>query len=648
MLLVDNSSKDEFLRQSLKDRESEFSELKNFKVAVCTFNVNEKVPGKNDSVVPWMHLEQEPDIICAGLQEVDMSAEAMVKIKTEASDDWAAYLDSQLESNGLKYKRITCTQLVGLCLIVYVKKEHAGHVKHQRGSAVGCGALGSMGNKGGVALRFKFYESTFLFITAHLYPHMKGVEKRNKNFHTIMKSLDFGEINKKFVETDKHDYIFFCGDLNYRVGTLEDAEVKKGIKDGKLEYLFKYDQLSIEKDAGRVLWGFEEAFIKFAPTYKFDPGTTIYDSSEKKRTPGWTDRVLWKGQLKEKINVLDYDCHTILISDHRPVSLFCEAEVKKFVDYRLKETKEAILAIYAEKHKTRQEEIGASNILSLERNTDQFIFENIRYGVDEEQILILTNNLSQKVEFEFIGRSDEKQEPCEPWMKIHPKKGMVSPGISKNIKLTIKIDLKTWDFDSLAFNLKDVFKLHLTNGKINKSKVDFLKSNLGSKLKIPKELFRLVDFIWKYGIRNPSLFQEQGEEDEENFIREAIDSGTPLSGYTGSINSVSECLLKFLESLSESVIPSKYFTLVLEKSYSSQLSIELINDLPPLHFNTFVYIITFLRQVLENKDANLLSIDILAIGFSNVLIRSPTGRTQYEKEDEKLKTDHHGLLKKHN
>ena len=95
-----------------------------------------------------------------------------------------------------------------------------------------------------------------------------------------------------------------------------------------------------------------------------------------------------------------------------------------------------------------------------------------------------------------------------------------------------------------------------------------------------------------------------------------------------------------MESLSETVIPSNYFTQVLEKSYSSQLSIELINDLPPHHFNAFVYIISFLRQVLENKDANLLSIDILAIGFSNVLIRTPQGRgTMYEKEDEKLKTE---------
>jgi hypothetical protein len=52
------------------------------------------------------------------------------------------------------------------------------------------------------------------------------------------------------------------------------------------------------------------------------------------------------------------------------------------------------------------------------------------------------------------------------------------------------------------------------------------------------------------------------------------------------------------------------------------------------------YIVSFLRQVLENKDANLLSIDIIAIGFSRVLISSPFGRgPQYEIEDSKAKTE---------
>lgn len=51
-------------------------------------------------------------------------------------------------------------------------------------------------------------------------------------------------------------------------------------------------QLNVERAAGRVFIGFDEPPISFPPSYKYDPGTDNYDSSEKLRTPAWCDRVL--------------------------------------------------------------------------------------------------------------------------------------------------------------------------------------------------------------------------------------------------------------------------------------------------------------------------------------------------------------------
>ena len=72
---------------------------------------------------------------------------------------------------------------------------------------------------------------------------------------------------------------------------------------------------------------FHEGKITFAPTFKFDKGTQVYDTSHKQRIPAWTDRILFKQRQSNGgngdgfgVNVLKYESvQNAMHSDHRPV-----------------------------------------------------------------------------------------------------------------------------------------------------------------------------------------------------------------------------------------------------------------------------------------------------------------------------------------
>ncbi|NXH87415.1 INP5K phosphatase, partial [Edolisoma coerulescens] len=104
-------------------------------------------------------------------------------------------------------------------------------------------------------------------------------------------------------------------------------------------------QLNMAKKKEAFLKEFKEGPLQFKPTYKFDLYSEVYDTSEKRRKPAWTDRILWKvknhcevtskdGEFLEEEHLIsvtlnNYVSHmTYGISDHKPVSGTFKLEMK--------------------------------------------------------------------------------------------------------------------------------------------------------------------------------------------------------------------------------------------------------------------------------------------------------------------------------
>ncbi|KAG2685772.1 hypothetical protein I3760_10G141400 [Carya illinoinensis] len=227
-------------------------------------------------------------------------------------------------------------QMVGIFLCVWVRTDLYKHVRNMKVSCVGRGLMGYLGNKGSISISMTLYQTTFCFVCTHL-------TSGEKDGHEIRRNTDVAEILKKtrFLHSARgpeellppdtileHDKIIWLGDLNYRLAA-GCGDTHELLENHDWQALLEKDQLRIEQRAGRVFKGWEEGRIYFAPTYKYLPNSNSYGvqaskSKEKRRTPAWCDRILWKGEGLKQILYLRGES---TFSDHRPVYSLFSVEV---------------------------------------------------------------------------------------------------------------------------------------------------------------------------------------------------------------------------------------------------------------------------------------------------------------------------------
>jgi hypothetical protein len=213
--------------------------------------------------------------------------------------------------------------------------------------------------------KFGDYRS-FCFVCAHLSAGQK-IDPRLSDYNSISHQLRFGVNRNYALGIADHDLVFWLGDFNFRIGLTYDEVVRRTYEQD-WEYLLRFDQLKNAQREGLAFRGYDEAPIGFAPTYKYNRGTDIYDTSEKQRVPAWTDRVVWR--RTPDINPLFYGRNELLFSDHRPVKACFEVAVRTIERDKLKKLESELYRQAKEMSQDQLIKLGAeANAQNASRNS---------------------------------------------------------------------------------------------------------------------------------------------------------------------------------------------------------------------------------------------------------------------------------------
>ncbi|XP_062522015.1 phosphatidylinositol 4,5-bisphosphate 5-phosphatase A-like [Corticium candelabrum] len=298
------------------------------KVLCCTWNVGSASPDRSGHVTldSWLAVTEDeanaPHVCVVCLQEVSLSPLSWI------SDEWTDEITSSVCRNGrlIRFRRV---RQFGIVLLIFIQPFMLPSISKIAEESVATGVGGFLGNKGAAIIRFRLYGKSICIVGSHLSAHPENLEKRNEEFHMICDDVKFSDPKCQLVL--EHDYVFWLGDLNYRLcDDVFYAMVVKKVEGNRLDELLGYDQLLQEQQKGTAFVGFSEGHVTFNPTYKYDKETQQYDTS---RVPSWCDRVLYRvsDEVPQHVDVTSYTSHPEhCVSDHKPVS--AQLELKMAAD----------------------------------------------------------------------------------------------------------------------------------------------------------------------------------------------------------------------------------------------------------------------------------------------------------------------------
>ncbi|WWC63188.1 uncharacterized protein I303_105788 [Kwoniella dejecticola CBS 10117] len=378
----------DWIDKQLVTRQADYCTYRDIKLLVCSWNIDSAKPtdlSGSEANSTWLaeclNSVDSPDIIVFGFQEVIPLTDKKITAKTllfggknkdssssssdKVSHAYRQWLDKLTQSvrmampSDTPYVKIHSENLVGLFTCIFVKSSEKDSLRALDITTVKRGIGGIYGNKGAIVSRIVMDDTSLCFINVHLAAGQGQKSARNADLAAIMEDKAIfppaGE-ETPFVHGGNgtgildHELVILNGDLNYRIDQRRE-NVISSIAAGELSYLLEHDQLRKEMRSNHAfrLRNFEEAPITFAPTYKYNPGTNDYDSSEKRRIPAWCDRILYR--KSPHMHNINYRRYETTVSDHRPISGGYSIILKAVDSLKEMDVRKELAVEWAEKEK---------------------------------------------------------------------------------------------------------------------------------------------------------------------------------------------------------------------------------------------------------------------------------------------------------
>lgn len=650
---VNVQARESLLRYQLTLKISDYTDIQEFSIFVGTWNVNGQAP--TIPLSAWLSCDTDPpDVYAIGFQELDLSKETFLFNDTPREEEWQKAVASYLHP-GAKYRQVALIRLVGMLLIVHVRNEMYSFVRNVSVDTVGTGIMGKMGNKGGVGVRLKLHDTTLCFVNSHLAAHTEEVERRNQDYQEICSRMNF----KKPPQSIKdHDQVYWLGDLNYRITELTAKQVKDHLARGNIEAVLPVDQLVQQHIKGRVLSGYTEGDITFRPTYKYDPNTDHFDTSEKARAPAWCDRVLWKGH---GITQKTYRSHPDLrISDHKPVSAVFRSEIRVIDPEKYRKTHEEVLK--------KLDKLENEFLPQVMVDQTEVIFDTVKFLEPQNKSIIIANTGQVPVQFEFIKKLNDSSY-CKDWLRITPYSDYIKPGEKCDVRLEVQLESALEQlYDILVLHLeggKDVFITVTGNGQRSSFTTSFsalcrapvpilhltpeqlAHADSGRApilYAVPRELWQLVDHLYRHSMRTQNLFDTHALHNEVIQVRDWLDYGS-TEPTPSNVHAVAEALLLLLSYTTDPVIPFRLHQncTAVANTYASCKQI-IMMKLSELERNIFLFICSFLQELLMYSSENGTDAKTLATVFGDVLLRDPIRNSRPQANRRKAEFVYHFLV----